>query len=334
MAVQFTIIGMGQIGTSIGLALAEHKDLALRVGHDKELHVANHAKKMGALDRVDINIPHAVEEAGVVVLAVPLDQVRDMLEVIGPCMKQDAVLIDTSPVKQSVLVWAKELLPPGRYYIGLAPVISPAYLDEHQAGAEAARPDLFKNGLAAIVSAPGVPSEAIKLATDLSHLLGAGHLFIDPLELDSLMAAVHTLPQLLAVALLEATVDQPGWREARKLAGRPFAQVTGLSEQFGTPQALTSEALANREPVIRLIDSLSASLSALRKEIYEQQTEALIKRFTSARSGRERWWQQRQRGDWAAEESAPPVELPTAKEIFSRMVGFGRKPKSKTEKDN
>ena len=113
MAVQITIIGMGQIGTSIGLALAEHKDLVLRVGHDKELRVANHAKQMGALDKVDINIPHAVEEAGIVVLALPLDQVRRTLEVVGQCMKQDAVLIDTSPVKQTVLGWAKELLPAG-----------------------------------------------------------------------------------------------------------------------------------------------------------------------------------------------------------------------------
>ena len=34
MTVQITIIGMGQIGASIGLALGEHKDLFMRVGHD------------------------------------------------------------------------------------------------------------------------------------------------------------------------------------------------------------------------------------------------------------------------------------------------------------
>lgn len=332
MTVQITIIGMGQIGTSIGLALAEHKDQVLRVGHDKDIGTANRAKHKGALDRVDINIPHAVEEAGIVVLALPLDEVRQIIGVVGPCMKQDAVLIDTSPVKQSVLNWAKELLPAGRHYIGLAPVISTSYLDERDTGVDAAHADLFKDGLTAIVSSSGVPSEAIKLATDFSHLLGAKHLFIDPLELDSLMAAVHTLPQLLTMALLEATVDQPGWREGRKLAGQPFAQMTGLSEQFINPQALTNEALANREHVIRLIDSLTANLVALRKDIYEEDTDALVDRFTKARDGRERWWQQRLRADWAAEDAASPVDLPTAKDIFSRMIGLGRKPKSKTDK--
>lgn len=334
MAVQVTILGMGQIGTSIGLALAEHKDLVVRVGHDKDIGIANRAKQLGALDRVDINIPHAVEEAGLVVLALPLDQVRPMLEVVGPNMKQDAVLIDTSPVKQAVIDWAKELLPPGRYYIGLTPVINPAYLNQTESGIEAARPDLFKSGLAAIVSSSGVPSEAIKLATDFSHLLGAEHLFIDPLEVDSLMAAVHTLPQLLSEVLLEATVDQPGWREGRKLTGRPYAQATGLSAQFGSPQALVSEALTNREHVIRLLDGINIRLAELRKNLYEQDAEAITQRFTIARRGRERWLAQRLRADWVAEENAPPVEMPTAKEAFSRMIGFGRKPKSKTEKDN
>ena len=45
-------------------------------------------------------------------------------------------------------------------------------------------------------------------------------------------AAMHILPQLAAAALLDATVDKPGWQEARKLAGRPYAAVTagaGLS---------------------------------------------------------------------------------------------------------
>jgi prephenate dehydrogenase len=334
MTVQITIIGMGQIGTSIGLALAEHPDLVTRVGHDKELRIANRAKQLGALDRSEINIPKAVEEAGVVVLALPVDEVRAMLEVVGPCMREDAVLIDTSPVKQTVMGWAKELLPPRRYYVGMATAINPAYLNETKNGVEAAHADLFKRGLVGIVSSSGVPSDAIKLVTDFSQLLGAEHLFVDPMELDSLMAAVHTLPQLLAALLLETTVDQPGWREARKLAGRPYAQGTGLSEQFGTPQSLAGEVLANREHVIRLIDLYTASLVALRKDIYDQNKDMLIKRFQAGRSGRERWMNQRMVADWAAEDTAPPVEMPTAKEAFSRMIGFGRKPKPKPEKDN
>ena len=156
MTVQITIIGTGQIGASIGLALGEHKDLFLRVGHDKDIRVANRAKDMGALDRVDINLPHSVEEAAIVILALPLDQIRETLKYIVLDLTDEVVIMDTAPVKGDVLQWAKELLPPKRYYIGLTPVLNPAYLDTPGSGVEAAHADLFKNGLMAIVSPSGM----------------------------------------------------------------------------------------------------------------------------------------------------------------------------------
>jgi prephenate dehydrogenase len=36
MTVQITIVGLGQVGTSIGLALAAHTNQVSRVGHDRE----------------------------------------------------------------------------------------------------------------------------------------------------------------------------------------------------------------------------------------------------------------------------------------------------------
>ena len=43
MSVQITLIGLGQIGASIGLALAEQKELLQRMGHDKDPSVARQA---------------------------------------------------------------------------------------------------------------------------------------------------------------------------------------------------------------------------------------------------------------------------------------------------
>ena len=134
MTVQITIIGMGQVGTSIGLALAEHTTQVYRVGHDKEIAVANLAKKMGALDRVDMNIPHSVEDAGLVILAVPIDEVRDTLKAVAKDVRPDVVVMDMAPVKETVLTWAKELLPAHAHYIGLVPVINPGYLQTHGLG--------------------------------------------------------------------------------------------------------------------------------------------------------------------------------------------------------
>jgi len=332
MTVQITIIGTGQIGASIGLALGEHKDLFIRVGHDKDVRVANQAKDMGALDRVNINLPNSVTEAAIIILALPLDQIRDTLKLIAPDIQEEAVVMDTAPVKSEVLQWAKELLPPKRYYIGLTPVLNPAYLDISGSGVEAAHADLFKNGMMAILSPQGVPSEAIKLATDFSHLLGAEHLFMDPVELDSMMAATHVLPQLIASALLNTTVDQPGWYEARKLAGRPYAAVTSAATQFGEAHSLSGQAISTHEHLVRWIDALMDNLYTLRQLLASKDAEKLLTELARARLGREKWLSERSTANWAATESAPNVNLPTAKDVFARMFTFGGGRKQKPPK--
>lgn len=329
MTVQITIIGMGQIGTSMGLALGAHKDLVARTGHDKDYRIANQARQKGALERVDANLPSAVEKADLVVLALPLDQVRETLEVVAPCLKEGAVVMDTAAVKEVVAEWAKELLPEKRHYIGLTPVINPRYLQSHDSGIEAARPDLFKDGLLAIVTPPGVTSEAIKLATDFCRLLEAEHLFIDPVELDSLMAATHILPQLMAAALLNMTVGQPGWQEGRKLAGKAYAEVTGPSSQFSEPTALASEAAYNAGHVSRLLEGLISVLDHMRQDIETQDKDHLMQRLVRARSGREQWWKERMQGNWAAQENNSMGEVPTTTQMLGQFIGLGRKPKKK-----
>jgi prephenate dehydrogenase len=331
VTVQITIIGTGQIGASIGLALGDHKDLFLRVGHDKDVRVANRAKEMGALDRVDINLPRSVEGAAIVILALPLDQIRETLKYIAMDLADEAVIMDTTPVKSDVLQWTKELLPPNRYYIGFTPVLNPAYLDTPGSGVEAAHADLFKNGLVAIVSPQGVPSEAIKLATDFSHLLGAEHLFIDPVELDSMMAATHILPQLLAAVLLNTTVDQPGWYDSRKLADRSYATATNAMAQFDEANSLSSQSISTHKHLVRWIDALMENLDILRQQLALEDAEKLQEVLVRARNGREKWLREKKTLNWTATESAQNIELPNAKMVFARMFTFGggRKPKQK-----
>jgi prephenate dehydrogenase len=325
MTVQITIIGLGQIGTSIGLALNGKKDLLFRVGHDRDLGTARQAEKMGAVDKISGNIPNAVRGADIVILSLPIDQIQDMLEFIAPDLKEEAVVMDTAPVKEVVADWAKAVLPPKRYYVGLTPVLNPIYLQEHESGVGASHPDLFKGGVMVIVAPPQTASEAIKLASDLSRLLGSTPLFADPVEVDGLMAATHILPQLMAAALVNVTVDQPGWREGRKLAGRAFAEVTGPIVQLGEPEALCISALLAHENTIRMMDSLIAALQAMRNDIKNQEGKSLTVRLERARSGRDAWWSQRRAADWIAEETPKSGEMPKSSDVFSRLLGFGRR---------
>ena len=326
MTVKLTIVGMGQIGTSVGLALAEEGERIHRIGHDRELRAARRAEKMGALDKVSINLLSAVEEADLVLLSLPVDQIQETLAAIKDDLKPAAVVMDTGPAKMQVSSWAAELLPEERYYVGLTPVLNPLYLHDIDSGAEAAHPDLFRDGIMGIVSPPGSPSEAIKLAADLTRLLGATPLFADPLEMDGLVAATHILPQLMAAGLLNSTVDQPGWQEGRKIAGRSYAEVTAPVMYPSEPSTLTTAAMLNRENVMRVLDGALAAINAIRSDLSNEDSKTLEERLNRAREGRQVWLQGRMVANWAADETTS-VEAPTSSEVFGRLIGRGKKKK-------
>jgi prephenate dehydrogenase len=252
---------------------------------------------------------------------------REPLEILARALKEGCVVLDTAPVKESLFLTAAELIPQGRHYISLLPVINPKYLHGITAGLEAAHGDLFDDGLMAIVVPPGANSEAVKLAADMAMLVGAKSMFFDRIELDSLMAATHLLPLLMSAGVLSGTLDQPGCIEARKVAGRAFAEVTGPFQHLSSPEALVSAIMDDRTNLLRMVDSAIARLQEMRDHIESEDTEALLAGFQQARQGRELWWKQRSQANWLAEEMHPVDDLPTSSTIFGRLVGLGRKTK-------
>jgi prephenate dehydrogenase len=330
MAVQITLVGLGKIGTSIGLALVEHKDLVRRVGHDPELSVARQAEKLGALDQVSINLPAAVRQADIVVLDLPVDLLRKTLEVIARDLKEGAVVIDTSPVKTAVAGWIAELFPPKCYFMAWMTALNPAYLHESDSGIETAHADLFRNSLVFVTTPPGTATQAVKLGTDLVTLLGATPLFADPEEVEGLLATSRILPQLLAAALVNATVDKPGWREARKLAGSSFHQAASPLLALDESEDFGQAALLNQQNTLRVIDDVLISLRELRQIIAGQDVDALKKQLRSAREGLLTWQKQRQAGEWDGEIVSRP-EMPSAGSVFSHLL-FGKIPGSKNRK--
>ncbi len=327
MTMQITIIGLGQIGSSVGLALGEYKTSLKRVGHDKKIEVERAAQSKGAVDEIKHNLPAAVREARLVVLCLPVSQVRDTLQVIAPELPTGAIVLDTSPAKQTVAAWAREILPPGRYYVGLTPAINPEALHEIQFGVEAARPDLFHKSVILIDAPAGTPGEVVTLAMDWVRLLGAQPVLTDTLEADGLTASMHLVPQLLAAALLNATVDQPGWQEARRIAGRPFAAVTaGLAYQDEI-DSLRLAVLQNRQNVVHMLDVVLAALRGLRDDIESGNDDELATRLELALEGRNRWMRERLDARWE-EKPQPPADIPSFAERFFGNA-FVRRPRER-----
>jgi len=329
MKITLAIVGLGQIGASIGMALADQEQLIQRLGYDLNPAVTRQAEKLNAVDRI-VNRPNDLGAAAdVILMALPTDQIRTAMEQIVPSMKETTVLMDTALSKELVANWAKDLFGIGDRYVGLTPVINPAYLVSTSTGIQSARPDLFHNGMIAISAPLHTDPTAIKLAADLTRLLGATVLFAEMLEVDSLMAATHIVPQLMAAALLNATVDQPNWREAGKMAGRAYAEVSGPIRHLGLPGTLAATATQNRENVLRVLNSVIASLENLRDDIDRQDSETLTRRLEHAHKGRDQWWLNRYPEEY--HKVAPAIEKPSmASAFFGNLLRTGGR-KSKTD---
>ena len=328
MTAQMTIIGMGKIGTSFGLALAEHTNQITRVGHDRKPEVAKEAAKKGAVDKTEFNLHSAVEGADIVLLAVPVDEVKTMLELIAEDLKEGAVVIDTSPVMVGVADWARSLIPKGRYFVSMSPTFNAEYIHETVSGIDASHADLFKNSMMVITSPPNMDADAIKLAADLCTLVGSSPFFADPYEFDGLSAASRMLPKLAAAALVNATATQAGWTEARKIAAYEYFAITEPILHLDETKVLGQASMLNRENTMRVIDDLIVSLEDIREALESKDEEKLSQLIGNALEKRELWFSQRRSANWEKRADAPKV--PSAGENMRRMLTgslFDRKKK-------
>ena len=298
MPVKITIIGLGQIGASIGLALAAHKDAVTTLGHDRDFSVEQRAKKLGAVSATNHNLPGSVENADLVILALPVHQVRETFHYIASDLKKDVVVVDTTPVKAEVWKWARDLLPASAHYVGLVPAIGAQHLDVTGAGLDSAKADLFSRSVFLLSTPPGTPGEAVKLVSDLVGLLDASSILTDFVESDGLMASANLLPRLVSAALLDATTGQPGWQEVRKMAGLGYFRATSAFAESEDAESLGMLSLQNRENVVRLLDQMIASLVDIRDDLEKENGEAFRTRLESAQQGRIHWLRERGRADW------------------------------------
>ena len=324
MKTQITILGLGQIGTSIGLALAKYKDKILRVGHDKYRIAANNAKGVDAVDNITLTLSGAVKDADIILLSLPFQEIYPVMKHIAEDIKENALVIDTSPLKQPVVEWAEELLPASCHYVGITPVINSSYLNEFDFGQDTAQADLFEDCIMAVVSGRSANEEAINTTINLVQLLGASPYFIDPAEIDGLMTMTHILPLLVAVVMSKVSQEAPGWRESRKVAGKTYAQVTNPLVQDELPGALAAAMIYNQENTTRLLNDLIRELVELRDLPDQAQLEGL---FQKLQKERDIWWLDREESRWI---EAKGPQIPKGGGVLSQLLGI-RPPKPPKE---
>jgi prephenate dehydrogenase len=317
---RITIVGLGLIGGSIGLALRQTENDYEVVGHDREHAVASKARKLGAVSKTEWNLISACEEADLIIIATPVMAIKETLTAIASYLKPGCLVTDTASIKGPVVAWAKETLPETVHFVGGDPIISQeaSIGDSLPTGIEGARADLFQGGLYCLTPSPETAPQAVQLATDLVHLLGASPFFLDAAEHDGLIAGVDHLAFVLSAALLGTTVTSPAWREMRKLAGEAFQNVTRFSS--GDAATYRDACLSNGENIVRWIDACLVRLQELREVIAAQEAEELEKTFEEVMSVRDRWLREKAEGRWELEEVPAPAPQPS---FLRRFIGIG-----------
>jgi prephenate dehydrogenase len=277
---------------------------------------------MGAIQKAGHDLNSSVKEAGIVILALPLDQIYETLQSMAQNVRKEAVVMDTAPVKQAVAAWAMEFLPPKRYYVGLTMALNPLLLDKIGPDLDSARADLFQNGLAAITAPSGTAGQAIDLAASFANMLGARPYFADLAEVDGIMATIHTLPALAAAALAETVIGQPGWTDIANLAGRPF--VAGMRPLDGeSAPALAEVAQRNRVNTVRVLNEYISALLSLRDEIEKEEETGLHGRLKLIFNGLTQWKEER-RVNGSSSSELLKQEMRTFSDNWRGQLGLGK----------
>lgn len=286
--VHITIIGMGLIGTSLGMALrnADEKISPLGqivvTGYDKDKRAVADARGRLAIDRVARNLEEALREAHLVVIAVPVQSVREVMIAIAPLLPNGVVVSDVASTKSQVLEWAKELLPTTADFVGGHPMAG-----KEQSGAQAADPELFKGAIYCLTPLQRSRQQSIELVEALVRQIGSKVYYIDPSEHDAYVAGVSHLPFLLSTTLVEVLSRSASWREMMPLAATGFRDISRLAS--ADAQMHTDICLTNREAIVRWIDEVAAFLHEARDSIAAGDNQRLYETFLHAREAREQW---------------------------------------------
>lgn len=296
------VLGLDRLGASVALALRAYVEKRGQhrftlIGHDSRDDYETPARKLKVFDKIERKAYSAVEAADIVFMNLPYEDLRAAYELLAPSLRDGALILDTAIIKQPSLTWAQQYLSDEQHLIGFTAVINADYLLEHQLSPEYASDDYFLDSPIYLTPSVASMKEAIDLAVNFSAILGGKPHFLDPSEHDSLTTITEEIPQLLSIVAYASAMNHNAWQDAQRLTNPPFNVLTRYLLTHH-PDALRDEWLANREPLMRAIDELLASLEDLRNRLADNDESAIEAFLIAASDDYQRWINKRHKGDW------------------------------------
>jgi len=297
------IVGLGQIGGSLGLDLVERKLVARVIGYDINKDTTARAFQRGAVHEIAPSLEEGIGATDLVIIATPIRRVSEVINSIAPLLTIDQLVMDVAGTKTEILRTVTTFGVPVNY-IGGHPIAGTEGI-----GIESAQTGLFENATFVLTRPAGQvwgqtchPSNGSETRTNVRATqpehwlepirelvtgLGARPIEMSAEEHDRLIALTSHLPHVLALALSSlAQKHHEHVPRTDDLLGGSFRSATRVASS--SPELILDMLLTNRENVSAVTDEIIVELTALRTKLASGEESALrelIERVQSSRSG-------------------------------------------------
>ena len=274
-----TIIGVGLLGGSYGLALKE-RGLARRIiGVPRRAETIPQAVELGAIDEGTLDPLTAVSGADLVLLVTPVLKIREILKTVAPALPEDCIVSDAGSSKGAITDVAESLAL--RRFVGGHPMAG-----SEKKGVEHARADLFVGATYFLTPTSDTDESALAALDNLARSLGAAPVVLAPETHDRIVAVTSHLPHLLAASLVRLMLaeDQrePLTRKGMATGLRDFTRIAaGDAEVWG------EIFLSNRKELLEALRKLGDICAEARMMLENEDDLDLAEWLAEARNFRE-----------------------------------------------
>lgn len=241
------VAGLGLIGGSVA------RDLAARgvrvLGHDRDPATVDAAIREGVVSAALGEEFEGVEEADVLLLAVPVLAAREVLRTARPRLGSVRLVTDAGSTKRSIVALAGEM-GIGARFVGAHPLTG-----DHRSGWDASRAGLFAGARVFLCPTDETAEDALSAARGFWTMIGGRTEVVGAEEHDRRLAWTSHLPQAVSTALAAALAQHGVAREELGPGGRDATRLAGSSPGMWT-EILRDNA-----------DAVSAALSGVEMEI-------------------------------------------------------------------
>lgn len=282
------IIGVGLIGGSLARALRNAGVCKEFVGCGRDTRHLDRAVQLGVIDRYDIAPAAAVQEADLVVVAVPLGAMEAVFVAMQPGLQDGCVITDVGSAKTYVLGAA-------RAAFGVLPncfVPGHPIAGTEQSGVEASVPDLFVGHQVILTPDEVTEKKALNRVRSMWEAVGAKVTEMSPQHHDAVLAATSHLPHILAFSLVESLSRLEDRHEVFQYAAGGFRDFTRIAAS--DPAMWRDICLANESEILEMIGRYGKDLEQISRAIREQDGELLLDLFQRARDARRRYDEDRE----------------------------------------